>query len=68
MSARKGKRLSQVLQVHLSGIIASADDVFMTVKRPQSQRYRRSVFSQEPLWHADYVWVKLRADGDPPRP
>jgi len=32
MRARKGKRLSQDLQVHVSGIIASEDDVFVTEK------------------------------------
>jgi len=30
MRTRKGRRLSRVLQVHLSGIIASADDFFVT--------------------------------------
>ncbi|KJZ43397.1 hypothetical protein VC35_20685 [Pseudomonas fluorescens] len=31
MRTRKGRRLSRVLQVHLSGIIASGGDAFVTL-------------------------------------
>jgi hypothetical protein len=47
----------------VSPIIAKLDDDFVTLMLGKRLPYQWSVLTQEPLWHADYAWVKLRADG-----